>query len=59
MPQIHWRKSSYSNTAHAGDCIEIASLEGLTGVRDTKARDRGHIEASPAAWSAFLTTLRQ
>ncbi|WP_345678585.1 DUF397 domain-containing protein [Yinghuangia aomiensis] len=58
MQQIHWRKSSYSNTHPEGDCVEVAPLEALTGVRDTKARDRGHIEASPAAWCAFLTALR-
>ncbi|MGA4539924.1 DUF397 domain-containing protein [Uniformispora flossi] len=54
-----WRKSSYSGDAQSSECVEVAPLEAVTGVRDTKARDRGHLEASPVAWSAFLGTLRQ
>lgn len=54
-----WRKSSYSGDAQSSECVEVAPLEAVAGVRDTKARDRGHIEASPAAWCAFLTGLRK
>lgn len=53
-----WRKSSYSGDAQTSDCVEVARLEAVTGIRDTKRRDRGHLEATPAAWHAFLTTLR-
>lgn len=54
-----WRKSSYSGDAQSSECVEVAPLEARTGVRDTKARDRGHFEASPVAWQSLLAALRE
>lgn len=54
-----WRKSSYSGDAQTSDCVEVAPLGATTGIRDTKARDRGHLEATPSNWRAFLTALRR
>ncbi|WP_246127149.1 DUF397 domain-containing protein [Embleya hyalina] len=52
-----WRKSRYSN----GDasCVEVAPLDSTaTGVRDTKDRERGHLEIAPYAWSAMLKAIK-
>ncbi|MEU8135924.1 DUF397 domain-containing protein [Streptodolium elevatio] len=52
-----WRKSTYSD---GGDnCVEVAGLEATAGVRDTKARDRGHLELGPHTWRSFLDTLKR
>lgn len=53
-----WRTSTHSVGAN-NECVEVAPLEGVTGVRDSKGRDRGHIEATPQAWTALLATLRK
>ncbi|MGC0420805.1 DUF397 domain-containing protein [Embleya sp. AB8] len=51
-----WRKSRVSNGNQA--CVEVAPLDDTTGVRDTEARRRGHIEITPTSWSTLLETLK-
>lgn len=48
-----WRKSSRSGT-QGGNCVEVADLDGVVGVRDSKDPDGPALIFSPAAWSAFL-----
>jgi len=50
--EVSWRKSSYS--PNSSDCVEVGT--GV-GVRDSKAPS-SHIPLSPAAWSAFLGTVK-
>ncbi|TMQ90845.1 DUF397 domain-containing protein [Actinomadura soli] len=41
---IEWRKSSRSGMGDtAGDCVELASLDGKIGVRDSKNPHNGHL----------------
>jgi hypothetical protein len=47
-----WRKSSYS--ANAQNCVEVGRRVGL---RDSKAPST-HLKVSPAAWGAFLRTVK-
>ncbi|WP_150249354.1 DUF397 domain-containing protein [Nocardiopsis deserti] len=47
----HWRKSSYSGGS--GSCVEVAEGQSVL-VRDTQNRERGHIDYTPGAWTAFL-----
>ena len=53
---MDWRKSSYSG-ANGGDCVEVASVDGVT-VRDTTNRDGVTLEFPAGAWAAFVTRLR-
>jgi Domain of unknown function (DUF397) len=47
-----WRKSSYSG--HEG-CVEIATVDGTVGIRDTKDSTGGPILVFNAdEWKAFL-----
>ncbi|WP_326836222.1 DUF397 domain-containing protein [Amycolatopsis rhabdoformis] len=46
-----WIKASYSSSG--GQCVEAAVLSMAVGVRDTKARETGHLTVTPAAWVAF------
>ena len=51
-----WRKSTYSN-ANGGDCVEVASAEGVA-VRDTTDREGVTLEFSAEAWERFAASLR-
>lgn len=50
-----WRKSSYSG--NQGSCVEVAPVPGMVGVRDTKARERGHFTVSRATWTTFVRSV--
>jgi hypothetical protein len=52
----HWRKATYSQS-NGGACVEVGSGPGVL-VRDTTARELGHLEFSAPAWNEFLTTLK-
>ncbi|QIZ34128.1 DUF397 domain-containing protein [Saccharopolyspora sp. ASAGF58] len=51
-----WSKSSYSATQN--ECVEVAMVPGVVGVRDTKDRDGGTLVFGNAAWSGFLTHVK-
>jgi len=53
---MDWRKSSYSG-ANGGDCVEVASAEGVA-VRDTTNREGVTLEFSADAWQRFTRRLR-
>jgi hypothetical protein len=53
---MDWRKSSYSG-ANGGDCVEVATAEGVA-VRDTTDREGVSLEFSAAAWQQFTRRLR-
>ncbi|MFT7868930.1 MULTISPECIES: DUF397 domain-containing protein [Amycolatopsis] len=55
MSSTVWRKSSHSGANDS--CVEVA-LGPVVGVRDTKARQAGHLTVSARAWRAALDRLR-
>ena len=52
-----WRTSTYSSSGSQSQCVEIGTAPGRVGVRDSKARDRGHLNVSRTAWTAFVHSL--
>ncbi|MEH1098671.1 DUF397 domain-containing protein [Micromonospora sp. CPCC 205561] len=54
MTGAQWRKSTKSGN-NGGSCVEVAdNIPGVVLVRDTKDRDGGTLNFSPAAWRAFV-----
>lgn len=52
----NWRKSSYSGSTANSECVEVGSTpaKDVVRVRDTKSRERGHLEVSRTAWTTFV-----
>jgi hypothetical protein len=38
-PELHWFKSSYSDSSNPSDCVEIALTPTTIHIRDSKAPD--------------------
>ncbi|MBV7699870.1 DUF397 domain-containing protein [Streptomyces sp. TRM70350] len=55
--QLHWFKSSYSDTDDVNDCVEVATTPATIHIRDSKAPDAARVTVTPATWSDFLTHL--
>lgn len=49
-----WRKSSYSTSTSTHECVEVGIGPSVIGVRDTKAREHGHLTVPRTAWHAFV-----
>lgn len=56
MFPYEWRKISYS--AGQSACVEIATPENVTAIRDTKHRDLGALIFDRSEWHAFLNTTK-
>ncbi|WP_242884435.1 DUF397 domain-containing protein [Actinomadura litoris] len=54
---VQWRKSSHSDH-QGGDCVEVADLASMIGVRDSKDPDGPKLTFSAADWSAFTTSVK-
>jgi Domain of unknown function (DUF397) len=48
-----WRKSTRSN--NGGACVEVATLQGIVAVRDSKDPEGAALVFSPQEWQAFTT----
>ncbi|PAZ14612.1 DUF397 domain-containing protein [Streptomyces sp. SA15] len=52
--ELHWFKSSYSDSGEAGDCVEVATTPATVHIRDSKTPDTPHLTAAPAVWTDFV-----
>ncbi|MEV5573904.1 DUF397 domain-containing protein [Spirillospora sp. NPDC052269] len=52
-----WRKSARSGN-NGGDCVEVAGLDGLGLVRDSKDPDGPAISLKPEAWNQLLHRIK-
>ncbi|GAB2882619.1 DUF397 domain-containing protein [Streptomyces deserti] len=53
--QLHWFKSSYSDTDDINDCVEVATTPARIHVRDSKAPDTQQVTVASTTWADFLT----
>jgi hypothetical protein len=51
----NWRASTYSGTAN---CVEVAFVDGLVAVRDSKDRQGQVLKFTQPEWQAFLAGAR-
>ncbi|MFE6739190.1 DUF397 domain-containing protein [Streptomyces tubercidicus] len=58
LSTVGWRKSSYSN-GDGGDCVEVVdNLPGIIPVRDSKDPHGPALIFPTAAWSSFVTAVK-
>ncbi|MGP4087068.1 DUF397 domain-containing protein [Streptomyces sp. KR55] len=53
--QLHWFKSSYSDTDDVNDCGEVATTPATIHIRDSKTPEVPHVTVTPSTWTDFLT----
>ncbi|MYW03190.1 DUF397 domain-containing protein [Streptomyces sp. SID3343] len=54
--ELAWHKSTFSN--NAGDCVESAATEHGALIRDTKAREHGHLTIDATSWTRLVAALK-
>lgn len=52
LTRAHWRKSTRSNGA--GACVEVAQVQTVTGLRDSKDKAGPVLSVDHGAWYAFV-----
>ncbi|MEU5699625.1 DUF397 domain-containing protein [Streptomyces aurantiacus] len=55
--ELHWFKSSYSDSSDINDCVEIATAPATIHVRDSKNADGPRLALTPQAWASFVSAL--
>ncbi|XRQ10306.1 DUF397 domain-containing protein [Actinomadura welshii] len=53
-----WRKSTHSTEGTSAQCVEVAPLDGVIGVRDSRRPGDGHITLTPEAFNAFVQEIK-
>jgi hypothetical protein len=52
--ELHWFKSSFSDSSDPNDCVEVATAPGTMHVRDSKNTQGPRFAVTAAAWTDFL-----
>ncbi|MET9964768.1 DUF397 domain-containing protein [Streptomyces sp. NPDC006356] len=53
MPELHWKKSTYS--PDGSNCVEIATTPTTIHIRDSKNPTGPQLSLRPTAWADFLS----
>ncbi|MEU8800952.1 DUF397 domain-containing protein [Spirillospora sp. NPDC048819] len=59
LPVIRWRKSSRSGGMHDDACVEVAQLDGVIGVRDSKDPGGPRLGVVPGEFGRLLARVRR
>lgn len=57
MSRALWRKSTRSGQ-NGGNCVEVADLDTVIAVRDSKRPEGGALAFSPDAWTSFIVATK-
>jgi Domain of unknown function (DUF397) len=58
LNRAQWRRSSRSG-GNGGACVEVArNVRGVVAIRDSKDPDGPKLVTSPAAWQAFMASVK-
>ncbi|MER6382434.1 DUF397 domain-containing protein [Streptomyces sp. NPDC001127] len=52
--ELHWFKSSYSDSGEPGSCLEVAPTPTTIHIRDSKNTEGPRLAVTPTAWADFL-----
>ncbi|MGI5455520.1 DUF397 domain-containing protein [Streptomyces sp. CA-249302] len=55
--ELHWFKSSYSDSGDINDCVEVAATPATIHIRDSKTPETPHLKVTPTTWTAFVTAV--
>ncbi|MGI5415828.1 DUF397 domain-containing protein [Actinomadura luteofluorescens] len=55
---VQWRKSSHSG-GNGGECVEVADLGGVVGLRDSKDPAGGHLAVTPECFKGLIAELKR
>jgi hypothetical protein len=58
MTSLVWRKSSRSSEGSSGECVEVARLTDVIGVRDSKSPDAGRLTLETDRFAALLRRIK-
>ncbi|MBA9047561.1 DUF397 domain-containing protein [Streptomyces griseofuscus] len=53
--ELHWFKSSYSDSSDINDCVEFAPTPTTIHIRDSKNTEGPCLTVAPGTWTAFVT----
>jgi hypothetical protein len=53
-PELHWFKSSYSDSSNPSDCVEIAATPTTIHIRDSKTPDTSRLAVTHPTWNSFV-----
>ncbi|WP_242903038.1 DUF397 domain-containing protein [Actinomadura terrae] len=53
-----WRKSTRSTGGTSGECVELASLRGKIGIRDSKTPHTPHLTVGRQALATLLVQIK-
>jgi hypothetical protein len=56
-PTVRWIKSSRSGH-EGGECVEVAALSPVIGVRDSKDPDGPKLSLTPSAWQTLTQRIK-
>ncbi|MBA9001221.1 DUF397 domain-containing protein [Thermomonospora cellulosilytica] len=57
VTRVEWRKSSHSSS-NGGNCVELADLASVVGIRDSKSPEAGHLAVDRAALSRLVGEIK-
>ncbi|WDT91994.1 DUF397 domain-containing protein [Streptomyces sp. SCSIO-PteL053] len=52
--ELHWFKSSYSDSSNGSECVEVATAPDVVHVRDSKNLHGPRLALTPVAWAGFV-----